>query len=337
MQEFEALPHERQLELLESVARNAVPYYDVPDGSTVELINLSENATYRVDDPAGGRKWALRVHREGYHSRTAIASEHAWTDALREQAGVITPRIVAGRDGENIQVVDAQGMPGSGRHVVMFDWESGVEPPEDELLVPFVLLGKVSAQMHQHSKGWQRPSWFERYIWDFETSLGSKPHWGRWQDGMGMNSDRERIFGETADLIASRLDTFGQDPDRWGLVHCDIRLANLLIEGEVTKVIDFDDCGFSWFMYDCATALSFIEAREDVPELIEAWVRGYRTVMPLSDEDEDEIPTFIMLRRLLLVTWIGSHSETELAQSMGLPFTAETIGLCETYLSRFGS
>ena len=336
MAKFDELPHEQQLTLLQSVADNSLPYYDFPDDVTAELINISENATYRVESLTSGEKWALRVHREGYHTKAAIASEHAWTDALREDAGVITPVIIPGKNGDNIQHVDADGMPGGARHIVLFDWESGVEPPEDNLLAPFELLGTVSAKMHQHSKKWNRPEWFERYTWDYETSLGPKPHWGRWQDGMGMNAEREELFGQTADLIEKRLDSFSKSPDRWGLVHCDIRLANLLIEGNITKVIDFDDCGFSWFMYDCATALSFFEEREDVPDLVDAWVRGYRSVMDLSEEDEHEIPTFIMLRRLLLVAWIGSHSETEIAQEMGIPYTEDTVRLCENYLSQFG-
>ncbi len=335
MSKFEDLPHERQLELLAQVANNAVAHYDLPTDVSVGLINLSENATYRIDDHATARKWALRVHREGYHSITAIKSEHAWTDALREQAGIITPTIVPGKDGSNIQSVEAEGMPGNSRNVVMFNWESGKEPPEDNLLGPFELLGRVSAQMHKHSKRWQRPTWFERYTWNFETSIGSRPHWGRWQDGMGVDQRRQQLFGKTADLIEQRLRAYGQGSNRWGLVHCDIRLANLLIEGDVTKVIDFDDCGFSWFMYDCATALSFIEGRDDVPDLIQSWVRGYRSVIDLSPADESEIPTFVMLRRLLLVAWIGSHSETELAQSMGLDYTQETEGLCETYTGQF--
>ena len=43
-----------------------------------------------------------------------------------------------------------------------------------------------------------------------------------------------------------------------------------------------------------------------------------------------------MLRRLLLVAWIGSHSETELAQSMGVSYTEGSVGLCENYLLKFG-
>ena len=43
------------------------------------------------------------------------------------------------------------------------------------------------------------------------------------------------------------------------MIHGDLRLANLLVDGETTKVIDFDDCGFGWLMYDCATTVSFFE------------------------------------------------------------------------------
>ncbi len=106
-----------------------------------------------------------------------------------------------------------------------------------------------------------------------------------------------------------------------------MRLANLLMDGRTIKVIDFDDCGFSWFLYDCATTVSFFEESPEVPALIEAWVRGYRRVGTLSAEDEAEIDTFVMLRRLLLVAWIGSHSETELAQSMGVAYTQSTLPL----------
>jgi Ser/Thr protein kinase RdoA (MazF antagonist) len=67
-----------------------------------------------------------------------------------------------------------------------------------------------------------------------------------------------------------------------------------------------------------------------------SWVRGYRRVHDLPAEDEAEIPTFVMLRRMLLVAWIGSHSETDLARSMGVSYTVTTVPLCEDYLSRFG-
>jgi Ser/Thr protein kinase RdoA (MazF antagonist) len=99
-------------------------------------------------------------------------------------------------------------------------------------------------------------------------------------------------------------------------------------------VIDFDDCGFTWFMYDFATTVSFMEDHPRVPELREAWLEGYRAVAPLDAADEAELDTFVMLRRLLLVAWIGSHHTfaTEAAE-LGAGFTAGTCTLAEHYLS----
>lgn len=327
------LSHEQLLELLERLAGSALDRYELPGGATAQLINVSENATYRVDCPADGRRWALRVHRDGYHSKAAIASELAWLTALGHDGATLTPRAIAGKDCELIQTLSVDGLHAP-RNVVLFSWENGQEPSSNEA-AGFELLGQTAARMHQHVQTWSRPPWFERHTWDFETSLGERPHWGRWRDGMGMTPEIERVLGRAVGLIERRLENFGKGANRFNLVHGDMRLANLLIDGQSVKVIDFDDCGFSWFLYDCATTVSFFEDQPEVPELLDAWVRGYRRVAPLSAEDEREIGTFVMLRRILLVAWIGSHCETDLAQSMGVAYTKATLPLCENYLSKF--
>ena len=336
MTDFHSLTHDQQLPILLELAQAATGNYDLPHGLSVALINLSENATYKVEAP-DGRRWALRIHRDGYHSRTAIASELAWLIDLRQTGVVVTPAPVKGRDDEIIQQVGHARMARP-RNIVLFDWETGIEPGIDQdLSGPFEVLGEVTARMHLHSRQWQRPSGFTRLTWDFEASLGEgTPHWGRWRDGMGVDTARAKLFGRTVDLIGKRLAAYGKGPERFGLIHCDLRLANLLIDGKAVKVIDFDDCGFGWYMYDAATPVSFYEHEPQVPSLIESWKTGYRRVIDLSRADEAEIPTFVMLRRLLLVAWIGSHAETDLAKSMGLPYTEGTMGLCEDYLRKFG-
>lgn len=332
--QFDDLPHERQLACLAELAAAALASYGIEADSPPALINLSENATYKVS--ANGRDYALRLHREGYHSRAAIASELAWLQALRQDGVVVTPVPVAGRDGALIQAVGHPAMARP-RHVVLFGWESGREPSEtDHLVEKFGVLGEVTARMHRHSEGWRRPENFERLTWDFETSLGGRPHWGRWADGMGIDAPTHDLFARAVALIGRRLEKFGKGPERFGLIHCDMRLANLLVDGETVKVIDFDDCGFSWHLYDAATAVSFFEHEKHVPELLAAWVEGYRRALPLPEADAAEMQTFVMLRRMLLVAWIGSHAETELAKSMGVAYTEGTAPLCEDFLMRFG-
>jgi Ser/Thr protein kinase RdoA (MazF antagonist) len=322
------------LERIGRMAQGALPRWGFGPRATARMINHSENVTYRVDDPESGRTAILRVHRPGYHTEAAIRSELRWIAALREDEGVPTAATLPARDGTLIQTLASEELA-EPRHAVMFSFLTGAEPSEDALLGPFERLGEVTARLHRHVRRWPLPEGFVRQTWDFDTMLGARPIWGDWRAGMGMDAAREAQLQRLADRIEARLRRYGKGPERFGLVHADLRLANLLLEGEVTKVIDFDDCGFSWFMYDLGAALSFIEHRPDVPELVDAWVRGYRKVAPLSPEDEAEILTFVMLRRLLLVAWIGSHSETELAQSMGDAYTEGSCTLAEHYLGRF--
>jgi Ser/Thr protein kinase RdoA (MazF antagonist) len=194
----------------------------------------------------------------------------------------------------------------------------------------------VTALLHAHARSWVRPAGFTRFRWDFDTSLGARGHWGRWQDGLAVGPAEREILGRLATTVQARLAAFGDGPDRFGLVHADMRLANLLVDPIGTgpvNVIDFDDCGFGWFMYDLGASLSFIEHDPAVPELIDACVTGYQRVAPLSPAEVAELPTFVMLRRLLLVAWIGSHRDTDLARAMGEQYTATSCDLAEAYLS----
>ena len=318
---------------LDGLAARAVREYGHGDDVELTLLNVSENATFLVEEPATGARTVLRVHRRGYHGPDQIASELAWLDALRDETGLRTPRVVPARDGRRI--VDLEPGP-TPRHAVMFEWLPGTEPPDHDLVAAFGALGGITARMHRHSGGWPRPAGFDRFAWDYDGAFGGVARWGRWQDGIAVGPAERAVLGRLDDVLRNRLAAFGCGTERYGLIHADLRLANLLVDGSETFVIDFDDCGWGWLLYDLGAALSFIEDDPRVPALIEAWVAGYRAVRPLSAADEAEIPTFVMMRRLLLVAWIGSHSGTDLARSMGADYTAGSCELAERYLSSFG-
>jgi len=309
----------------------ALPAYGFDPATELTLLNVSENGTFRIDEP-NGRRSVMRVHRSGYHSKEAIRSELDWITALRQAGVVPTPAYLPAPNGEAI--VTSRLGNGDERYVVRFAWVDGVEPTEDRLAQDFVQLGEITARLHDHARSWSRPESFTRFTWDFDTALGPSGHWGRWQDGMAVGPEEEEVLGRCAQRVGDRLHRWGKGQDRFGLVHADMRLANLLVMGDQVTVIDFDDCGLSWYLYDLGSSLSFIEHEPYVPDLVEAWVTGYQRVAPLSAADVQELATFIMLRRLLLVAWIGSHSMTETAQAMGPQYTVDSCRLAEEYLGR---
>jgi len=319
----------------EDFARAALARWGLADAS-LRFVNHSENTTYFATPPGAAEPVVLRIHREGYHTVDGIRSELAWMRALEAEAGVRTPQAIPGLDGEDIQTVAHPSLPRP-RQCVLFAFIRGEEPAErDDLTGPFRQLGEVTARTHRHSEGWRRPPRFERLNWDFEHIAGATPNWGPWSAGPDMTPARLRQIRRMADAMERRLARFGRAPGRFGLIHADFRLANLLIHEGDTRVIDFDDSGIGWFLYDAATAVSFFEHDPRVDALMAAWCEGYRRVRPLPAEDERELWTFIMLRRLACLAWMGSHHDTELARSAGPAYCEGTCTLAERYLTRFG-
>jgi Ser/Thr protein kinase RdoA (MazF antagonist) len=319
-------------------AQDALAAYGGHPAASVELLNVSENATFLVTDPDSGPS-VLRVHRLGYHSEPEIISELAWMEALRAEAGVRTPRVLPAADGRRVVTVPERGGPGQAeRHCVRFEFLPGTEPGGSAAdpglsAAHFAELGEITARMHRHAREWERPAWFTRFHWDYAAAFGDQARWGRWQDGIGVGPSEHAVLSRLDTALRDRLRAFGSGPGRYGLIHADTRLANLLVHDGAVSVIDFDDAGFSWYLYDLGTAVSFFEHEPQVPALVDAWLRGYRRAGKLSAADEAEIWTFIMFRRLLLVAWIGSHRAVDIAAELGAGYTRGSCDLAETYLS----
>jgi Ser/Thr protein kinase RdoA (MazF antagonist) len=321
-------------------ARDALLLHGCHPDTTIDLLNVSENATYLVSDPVAGPS-VLRVHRLGYHTEQEIASELAWMDALRAEAGVRTPRVLPAADGRRVVTV-AERRTGASRHCVRFEFLPGTEPgielaaTADTQLTNahFAELGEITARMHAHARSWQRPAWFTRFHWDYPAAFGPRARWGRWQDGIGVGPSERAVLTRLDETLRARLKAYGQGQERYGLVHADTRLANLLVYDGAVSVIDFDDSGFGWFLYDLGTTVSFFEHAPEVPALVDSWLTGYRRAGWLTAADEAEIWTFIMFRRLLLLAWIGSHQGVDIAVELGAGYTGDSCDLAESYLSR---
>jgi Ser/Thr protein kinase RdoA (MazF antagonist) len=324
------------LNIFHEVTKKSLGLYPKLTNANIELLNYSENATYLVRDFANNEKYILRVNRPGYHTKEEIESELIWLKSINRDSPIVVSLPFPGSNWEDVQEVylhDEQS-PFYCTLFAFLEGESPSEENEQELIVQFENLGEITAHLHNHSINWKPSQKINRWYWDYEKVIGNEPIWGRWQDGKGITPQRLELFQKVTEVIKHRLDQYGKSNDRFGLIHADLRLPNLIIEDKVIKVIDFDDCGFSWYMFDLATSLSFIEHQPFVPDLIRAWVKGYRKVRPLSKQEEDEIPTFILMRRLMLIAWVGSH-DNPTSQGLGSKYTEQTDALVISYLERF--
>ncbi|CAN7302442.1 phosphotransferase [Rhizobium sp. LjRoot30] len=300
------------------------------------LVKYRENAVYSIYDDAGQR-FALRVHRPGYHSDAELLSELQWMSALAT-AGVPVPGIVAARDGALFVKIELPEKPVM--QVDMLVWLAGkpIGSIEDigatetaELRAHYLKVGALAARVHTFGESWPMPDGFARHAWDAGGLIGEDPFWGKFRDLPAL--DEHRDFIEAACRKAEReLAALGRPASVYGLIHADFVPENLLHADGSLLLIDFDDAGFGWHMFELATALYFYVDTPQYEAVRDALVAGYRTERPLSDAHWAQLPLFLLLRSITYLSWVHTRRETETAQELTPMFVERTVELARRYL-----
>jgi Ser/Thr protein kinase RdoA (MazF antagonist) len=310
--DFYRLPTEDQIKRIAALAGKALAQYGVPEDAPLSLLKHRENSVFAFADPTSGARYVIRVHRAGYQTDQSIRSELQWMDALRG-SGVKTPEVLKGLDGEVVHTVATEAVP-EPRHCDVLRWIDGVVPDESNIAQSFRTLGEIGARCHLQARHWKRPQGFYRQSWDEEGLLGEHPIVGRFWDLEQLTDQQRDLLFTARAVLRERLRQFGKAPDRYGLIHADLMPENIIISAAGVQIIDFDDCGFGWNLYDLGTALFLYLGQEVFDTLLEAWVAGYRAVQELPDAHLAMLPAFLLLRAYYALSWVHSRKETEIAQ-----------------------
>ena len=291
------------------LAALGLEHYDAGDDPALSFVRHGENTTYRVDGARGA--WALRVHRPGYRSADEVRSEVAWMEAL-QTAGIRTPTAVRTVQGDVVAELATDAGP---RLVSAMTWEPGEPLSDADDAAAWRGLGELMGRVREHGKAWQPPERFRRWAWDAQGMLGPDPHWGDPALLPDWDAEALAVLNAVRDRVRARLAAFGDGPDRWGLVHGDLAFHNVLVGEGGTVLIDFDDAGWSWWMWELGVALAPFDGRPGFADRRDALVAGYRSACDVSEDELAELPTFVMARRLVTLGWVLTHAETQHAQA----------------------
>jgi Ser/Thr protein kinase RdoA (MazF antagonist) len=326
------------VEEMHALALVALRHWDL-DIANLEPIKVRENAVFRVDLAGGGRA-VLRVHRSGYHSDDELDSEFVWMGAL-ESAGISAPRVIRSRRGRNFEVIETPAKDGA-RQIDVFEWidgrqlgtvESGLSGDAAAIAEQYRMIGAIAARMHNHTAAWQLPVGFRRHAWDAAGLVGDEPFWGRFWELAALTPGQKSLLLRTRTRIADDLAAYGMKPDRYGLIHADLVPENLLIDGNRIQVIDFDDAGFGWHLFELATSLYFITGDDIYPTAREALILGYRSERELPDEALEWLPLFLAVRGTTYLGWVHTRQGSDTASDM-TPFLVErACEVAEEYLA----
>ncbi|AMM22577.1 hypothetical protein AX769_20510 [Frondihabitans sp. PAMC 28766] len=302
-----------------------------PSTTALSLIAVSENVTFMVSvnqDPT----LVVRLGRPGYaESIEHVRSELLWVEALRHDAGVPTPSPRHGADGDLVQfVVDDSGASWT---VVAFEFVIGTMLEDQaDVASAFAEIGALTARLHEHARAWQRPAEFQRFSWTLDDMTGGTARWGDWRDAPLAQQDFDTL--ERAEVAARAvLSGLTRTPQHWGLIHADLRPSNVMTHGGETTIIDFDDCGDGYFLYDFGSALTFYEHRPEAHEMAANWLDGYRSVAALSSDDLETAAALSLMRRLTMLGWATTHRADALPADLWSENQPGTVEVAARYLA----
>ncbi len=313
-------------------AAAAVLCYPLKGVWTAKLAHLSENATFFLTEEGKGKPdKVMRVARAGYHSRKELEAEVSWIMHLKSKGTVKLASLVPNSRGERLTQVKTEEQT---YLCMIFQYLDGapLNPKEDpDALEDFRQIGRIAACLHRDTGEWEESRRLIRPCWDYESMVGIHGLFGNWRQCLQLEPEDHRLLERVCCRIREDLEDYGCSREHYGLIHADLRASNLLKKGKDIWVIDFDDCGFGWHLYDAAASISFVEEDPRAGQWIRAWLDGYQTLIPLKEEDMRRIPTFVMARRIQLLAWITSHRDSDPAGLFYESFAQGTAKLAGRY------
>lgn len=312
------------------LAEVALERYDLP-GAQLHFLRDGDNLLYRVATPTGGR-FLLRVQEPSRRNTDELRSELLWLSALRHDGGLAAPEPIPTQDGALVAEVSVAGVP-QPHYGVLLRWVEGRRrvaalTPEDARL-----MGAYTARLHQFARSWPAPEGFVRPRWDPERWLGSaSPLWTRGE--RAYTADDLGTFEAATQRIRRDLSVLGESPDTVGLIHADLAPSNFVFRAGATCAIDFEECGWGYYLFDIAVALTALEdygAHDD--RLQAAFLDGYRGTGPLPTAVAEFRETFMALVLIKIVAWLLSWEDPAL-RPRGPSYLAYAVDRLRQFVER---
>jgi Ser/Thr protein kinase RdoA (MazF antagonist) len=274
-------------------------------GTAPRLIKNRENAVFEITLPQG--RAALRLHRRGYQTAAAIRSELWWCEALAK-AGLPVPTAIRTRNGDLL--VDL----GAGQLASAIDWVEGtilgqadipLAGTTEQQCARYAALGALIARIHTATDALDLPQDFDRPRWDIDGLVGPNPLWGRFWEHPVLSEAEAATLRLVAKDCHAMLTDYAAGSGDTGLIHADLLRENVILhpDSNTMTLIDFDDSGFGFRLFDLGTALSQNLYEPSRDALAAAMVQGYGAHRQLSERDIAMVPIFTLLRCLASLGW----------------------------------
>lgn len=327
------------METAAKVARRAIGNYDTTDDAVITFVKYRENYVFKVEVPSGS--YALRIHRSGYRSDNEIGEELDLLDLL-EKFDIPVPHVRKTITGDRLCLVsDDAGDP---HQVDMLHWVEGAEPlgdigkaflektpvEHDQFRAFGALIGNFHKAMRS-IEGHGRPV---RPAWDADGLVGDRAIWGDPRRAFGDDTHGGAIIEDAVPVLITALEEYGRLPGRYGQIHADFTPENVLVDADHMTIIDFDDSGYGYYLFDLATAFFFYQPHPQSESILAALLDGYRGVRELDDYDYAALRPMLLARGLTYLGWAADRPGDETSEFIFEHVRPVVVDLAAEFLRR---
>ncbi|KYK38677.1 MAG: phosphotransferase [Theionarchaea archaeon] len=301
------ISHRTFLLRLRKLAQKALEAYGLEDAK-LRFYTYTGNGIYKVIVPSDSRlknlfapgQHTLRLHQPNYMKPDYISSELEWLSAL-SNAGIEVPEPFRNLNGDWLTKVDSEYEIPCKRNCTLLRWIEGRLVKKNPRPHHFSALGRVIGRMHEQSIHWKIRKGFTRPHWDWEGLFGDGINYGvPAKDARdAIPKTHQRAFNDALAQVKEVFEQLGKGKNVYGLIHADLGVnSNLVFHAGKACPLDFDDCGFGYWLFDLGVVLAcyFSDFNDPTPTMQNALIKGYEEMTPLSDMNMEYLDLFIAAR-----------------------------------------
>jgi Ser/Thr protein kinase RdoA (MazF antagonist) len=255
---------------------------------------------FRVESPTRGR-FLLRVYKLARH-RENLVPELLWLQALQREMPLSVAEPIPTADGSLVGYASPE-WASEPRRCVLLRWLPGRREKADMTPANLSLAGSHIARLHRYSEQHGVPEGLVfPHVWDWDWVFGeTTPLWNK--RGRSVYSPNELdAFRAAAERVRQDLQELGKDSNVFGIIHRDVHMNNILFYDSEAYVIDFEVCGWGYYLFDVAVTLSSMSGHGAPLQV--ALVEGYQRERPLSENHWRYLETFMAMRLVQRVNMV---------------------------------
>jgi Ser/Thr protein kinase RdoA (MazF antagonist) len=326
MAEVEDLKIDKQWQLWLKIADLVLRRWNLPPG---EMSWLGSNGKVVIKAKTTAGDYVLRLYSAGTVKAAQLQSELHWLSFIHRLTDLLAPFPVGALVDRRKQCFvelhhNLLPHPHKAYAAVFQFLEGEIKSARDLGREDVYHIGEYLGRLHTDAQ-FDTPEDFDRPRLDWEGLFGDDSPYASPTDNEMLGAEQRGILDDVARQLRAPLAKLAAKPDAMGLIHADLLAKNVIFHGDTLAALDFEFCGWGFYLYDLAPLLWQLkgERASDYPALEDAMWRGYTSIRAAPESDCALLEPFIAARQFTSIRWLLANRQNPAVRELAPSLIAE--------------